>query len=178
MPHHSITGALNKNDLLVLFPVSQAVEELEIKKRSITIEPLLVSSEKSFGKVDISSDNKDQTLSDPDGPFNLAVAITDEGEREGQGGKAIVAASSFFLYPEEVLPVRLTQPGNYDFLFNSLNWLQGKEELISISAKNLIVFNLRLNQLQFFLYAGITVILIPLLILGSGLVMWLRRRHL
>ncbi len=178
MPHHSITSALNSNDLLVLFPVSQAVEELEIKKRSIKIEPLLISSEKSFGKVDITSDNRDQTLGDPDGPFNLAVAIMDEGEREGQGSKAIVTASSFFLYPQEVLPVRLTQPGNYDFLFNCLNWLQGKEELISISAKNLIQFSLRINQMQFFIYAGITVILIPLLILGFGLVIWLRRRHL
>jgi ABC-type uncharacterized transport system involved in gliding motility auxiliary subunit len=178
MPSHSITSALSTNDLLVLFPVTQAVEELEIKKRNIKIEPLLVSSDRSFGKVDIASDNKEQTLSDPDGPFNLAVAITDEGEREGQGSKAIVAASSFFLYPEEVLPVRLSQPGNYDFLFNSLNWLQGKEELISISPKSLTVFSLRMNQLQFFLYAGITVILIPLLILGSGLVIWLRRRHL
>ena len=178
MPHHSITGALTTNDLLVLFPVTQAVEELEIKKRHIKIEPLLVSSDRSFGKVDMASENREQTLNDPDGPFNLAVAVTDEGEREGQGSKAIVTASSFFLYPEKVLPIRLTQPGNYDFFFNSLNWLQGKEDLISISPKSLMVFSLRMNQLQFYLFAGITVILIPLLIFGSGLVIWLRRRHL
>jgi len=178
MPHHSITSALTTNDLLVLFPVTQAIEELEIKKRNIKIEPLLVSSDKSFGKVDIAGENKEQTLNDPDGPFNLAVAVTDEGEREGQGSKAIVTASSFFLYPENVLPVRLSQPGNHDFLFNSLNWLQGKEELISISPKSLMVFSLRMNQLQFYLFSGITVIVIPLLILGAGLVIWLRRRHL
>ena len=178
MPHHSITSALSTNDLLVLFPVTQAIEELEIKKRNIKIEPLLVSSDRSYGKVDIASENKEQTLDDPDGPFNLAIAVTDEGEREGQGSKAIVTASSFFLYPEEVLPVRLSQPGNQDFLFNSLNWLQGKEELISISPKSLMVFSLRMNQLQFYLFSGITVILIPFLILGAGLVIWLRRRHL
>lgn len=178
MPHHSITSVLTTNDLLVLFPVTQAIEELEIKKRNIKIEPLLVSSNRSFGKVDIASENKEQTLNDPDGPFNLAIAVTDEGEREGQGSKAIVTASSFFLYPEEVLPIRLSQAGNHDFLFNSLNWLQGKEELISISPKSLMVFSLRMNQLQFYLFSGITVILIPLLILGAGLVIWLRRRHL
>jgi ABC-2 type transport system permease protein len=178
MPTHTITNALEANDMLVLFPISQAVEELEIKKRSIKIEPLLVSSAKSYGKIDITSENRDQTLSDPDGPFVLAVAVTDEGEREDQQSKIIVTGGSFFLYPEEVLPVRLMQPGNYDFFLNCLNWLQGKEELISITPKSLMVFSLKLNQFQFYLYAGITVILIPLLILGSGLIIWIRRRNL
>jgi len=176
MEDHTVTSGLESEDLLVLFPFSQAVREREIKRRSIEIEPLLTSTEKSYGKIDINTDNQEQTPQDPDGPFNLAVAVTDEGE--DRESRAVVTASSFFLNPEAVLNLRLTQPGNIDFYMNCLSWLQDQEELISIRPKNLLAMSLRLTQVQFYLFAGITVVLIPLTILGAGLIVWLRRRHL
>ena len=178
MASHTITSSLKPDDLLVLFPLSQSIREQEIKRRSIEIEPLLTSTEKSYGKLDIQSDIREQTLQDPDGPFTLAVAVIDEGQREGQESRAVVTASSFFLNPEAVLNLRLTQPGNIDFFMNCLSWLRNQEELISIRPKSLLVSSLRLTQVHFYVFAGVAVVLIPLTILGAGLIVWLRRRHL
>ena len=69
-------------------------------------------------------------------------------------------------------------PGNRDFFMNSLNWLVERKDSISIRPKSLARPMLALTQTRSMIYAGIAVILIPLLSLGAGLVIWLRRRHL
>ena len=177
MTTHDTVYTLRQNDLYVFFPRSQSIRELEIKKRTIEIEPLLTASDKSWGKIDLDSPHMEKKPEDISGPFNLAVAITDRGERQEETGKAIIMGTSVFLYPDRVgLPINL--PGNANLLPNCFNWLQGKEELISIRPKSLRTIPLRLSSFQFYLYAGITILLIPLLILGSGLVIWLKRRHL
>jgi hypothetical protein len=61
---------------------------------------------------------------------------------------------------------------------NCLSWLRNQEELISIRPKSLLTSSLRLTQVQFYVFAGVAVVLIPLTILGAGLIVWLRRRHL
>ena len=178
MGFHPITSALRTGDLAVLWPRAQAVVQQEVKRRTVKTEPVLSTSAKAWGKVDLTSQSFEQGLDDRAGPFDLAVAITDEGEREADDSRVVVAGSSFVLYPERAFGLPLTGPGNADFVLNDVNWLQGQQELISIRPKSLIQFPLRINQVQFFLFAGIAVILIPLLILGLGLVIWLRRRHL
>jgi ABC-type uncharacterized transport system involved in gliding motility auxiliary subunit len=179
MSYHAITSSLRSSDLPVLYPRSQAVTQLDTKRRTITIEPVLTTSDRAWGKVDLKSQSNDQTLADRKGPFNLVVAVTDKDERDSEiESRLVVGGSSYVLYPDRAFGLPLTGPGNTDFVLNSLSWLEGQKELISIRAKSLIQLPLRMNQLQFFLFAGIAVILVPVLVLGSGLVIWLRRRHL
>ncbi len=175
---HSITADLITDELAVLFPRSQAIAELPTKRRTVTVEPLLVTSPKAWGKVDLDDRSLEPSEEDLRGPFNVAVAVTDSGEGEAPESRIVVTASSFFLYPERGIGIPLKGPGNADLFYNSVSWLHGREETISIRAKSLLEFPLRMNQLQFFLFAGISVILIPLIVLVSGLVIWLRRRHL
>ena len=174
---HDITYTMRTNDMYLFMPYAQPIIELETKKRTIEIEGLLTTSESAWGKVDLESDSEEQTLKDKNGPFNLAVAILDKGERQEEDSRAVVIGNAFFLYPDRVgLP--FSGPGNTNLLPNSMNWLLGKEELISIRPKSLLTLPLRMTQFQFYLFAGLTVVLIPLLILGSGLFIWLKRRHL
>ncbi len=175
---HSITAGLISSGLAVLFPRTQAIKTLEVKRRTVQVEPLLVSSAISWGKVDLDDLSLEPSPQDLQGPFNLAVAITDKGEGDTREARAVVTASSFFLYPERAIGVPLKGPGNADFLYNALDWLYGRRQLLSIRAKSLTQFPLRMNQLQFYLFAGISIILIPLLVFAAGLVVWLRRRHL
>ena len=178
MSFHAITSSLRSSDLPVLFPRSEAIVELATKKRTIEIAPILTTSDRAWGKVDLKSQSMEQTLADKRGPFKLVVAVTDKGERESGESRLVVGGSSFVLYPEQAFGLPLTGPGNKDFVLNSLSWLEGQKELISIRPKSLIRLPLRMNQLQFFLFAGIAVIVVPVLVLGTGLVIWLRRRHL
>ena len=174
---HSITESLRGADMPVIIPLTQAVEVHSARRRSVEIEPLLTTSQKAWGETTWETAEWEKSLGDPVGPFTLAVAITDKGEAGQSESKAVVIAGSMFLYPPESIG-RL--PENYNLLLNSLNWLQGKEELIAIRPKTIshVRYRLHMNQLQFFVFAGITVILVPIIILGTGLAVWLKRRHL
>jgi ABC-type uncharacterized transport system involved in gliding motility auxiliary subunit len=175
---HSITADLITNELAMLFPRSQAITELQTKRRSVIVQPFLKTSAKAWGKVDLNDPSLEPSTQDLKGPFNVAVAVTDRGEGESVESRIVVTASSFFLYPERGIGIPLKGPGNADLFFNAVSWLYGREGTISIRAKSLLEFPLRMNQLQFFLFAGISVIFVPLIALIGGLVIWLRRRHL
>ncbi len=176
MESHDIINPMKSSKMQVLAFGAQGITELELKKRSTEIQPLLVTSDSAWGKTDLTSTAPEKEEGDLDGPFNIAVAINDkiwnEKENEYDETKLVVVGDAEFLNPQ------FASIGNADFILNSLNWLQDEMETISIRPKSLVSRYLTINPFQQLLFAGITVILIPLLILGAGLVMWLRRRHL
>lgn len=173
---HAITAANAKSSLPILFPVSQVLERLAAVRRTVQIEPLLASSTKSYAKVNLQDASGDQGARDPNGPFLLAAAVTDTGERGEKPSRMVVMASSRYIFPTASLG-RLEE--NENLFMNSLGWLQDRPELISIPARSLSGnrYELNLSQQQFFLFGGIAVLLIPLCIFAAALATWLRRRH-
>jgi ABC-2 type transport system permease protein len=174
LEYHDILTPLRTNNYFVVLPYAQVIQTLDLKKRSLKIEPLLTSSGNSWGKP-----TNTKTLvrdnSDPRGPFHLAVAITDPApDATKKDTKLIVVGNVQFLAQMFTAQV----PGNGDFFMNSLGWLRGQKESISIRPKNLQTMRLSLSNLQALLFSGLVVIILPLLVLGSGFVVWMRRRHL
>jgi len=176
MESHDIISPMKSNKMQVLAVGAQGIEVLEEKKRSIEINPLLVTSDNSWGRTDLASTSFDKEDGDVDGPFNVAVAVADkewnETTAEYEETRLIVVGDAELLNPQ------FASIGNADFILNSLNWLHDEKESISIRPKSLTTSYLKINAFQKLVIAGIAVILIPLLILGAGFVMWLRRRHL
>src|SRR5690606_27529458 len=111
-----------------------------------------------------------------EGPFNIAVAITDGvyEDKKKKETKLVVASNADFLSYTLISQ----EPGNANFLLNTLNWIQYREARISIHPKSLTVARLNINASQQLILAGVVIILIPLIILASGFIVWLRRRHL
>lgn len=173
---HAITAANVNAEMPILFPISQAIERLPAVRRTVTIEPLLASSSQAYAKVNIQDSTGDQGPRDPSGPFVLAAAVTDTGEVGQTASRMVVMASSQYIFPSENLG-RLAE--NENLFMSTLGWLLDRPELISIPARTISGnrYDLNLSQLQFFLYGGIAVVLIPLAVFVAGLVMWLRRRH-
>lgn len=173
---HDITRPMRSNNMQVVTIGAQGVDILDVKKRTLEIEPLLTTSDNSWGKVDLTSTNIQKEEGDISGPFNIAVTVYDkiwnEKTAEYEGAKLVVVGDAEFLNPQ------FASIGNADFVLNTLNWLQDEHESISIRPKNIVSEYLNINSFQILLFSGIVVILIPLIILGSGLVVWLRRRHL
>jgi ABC-2 type transport system permease protein len=173
---NDIVAPIDKAGFPILFPVSQGIETLPLKKASITIEPLLISSANSWGRADyvnITSSSKER--GDVEGPFNLAVAITDKSSDPNvKDARLVLMGSSQFLTQQIITQL----PGNSDLLMNSLGWLSAKNNMITVSPKYLQSFPLNLNGVQALLFSGIAGILIPLAVFGLGLGVWLRRRHL
>ena len=173
---HDITRPLRANDIPLVLPLSQAVEILPLKKRSLLHEPLAQSSPDSWGKLrylDIRTMEKES--GDAGGPFALAVAVSDPSdEGRPQDTRLLVFGSYRFL----TQPFFSLTPGNSDFFINGVNWLNGREESLTIRPKELVQYPLTLNRTLRLLYTAIVVILMPLAVLLAGLVVWLRRRHL
>jgi ABC-2 type transport system permease protein len=176
LEYHDIVSPLRTNNYDLVLIGAQAVKTLDLKKKTLKIEPLLSSSSQSYGKRDIANAKSVQKEGgDLPGPFTLAVAITDPAQAAGaQDTKLVVVGNVKFL--QSGLPSQV--PGNGDFFMNCLGWLKGQKESLTIRPKNVQQMRLSISNLWALVLSGIVVIVIPLLILGSGFAVWMRRRHL
>ena len=175
MADHQILNPLAQNQMPLMIPQAQSLKMLDIKKRTTTIEPLLTTTAAAWGKTDFNNTSLDRSPNEPSGPFNLALAITDKENPEATtGAKIVVVANAAFLSSQFVNQV----PGNINFLMNSLNWLEDRGESLTIQPKSLMSFRLNMNAMQVLIYSALVVIVIPLIVLGTGVIVWLRRRHL
>jgi ABC-2 type transport system permease protein len=174
--YHDIVSPLSSADLPLLMPVAMALKVSELKKRALTIEALLSTSENSWGKVNYrSATTTNKEAGDVEGPFTLAYAVTDPAGKPGaRDTKLVVVSSATFLSST----IQQAAAGNADFFLNSLSWLSEKKDEISVSAKSLQSYPLRINTLWGLILSAIVVFVIPLGVLGAGLGVWLRRRHL
>jgi hypothetical protein len=67
--------------------------------------------------------------------------------------------------------------GNSGFMLDLLGRLSGREDQIYIQDKTLGFSNLDITGAQVIVFGLIFIVLIPLGVLGTGIVVWLRRRH-
>ncbi|MDI6618539.1 MAG: GldG family protein [Clostridiales bacterium] len=175
MESHDIVNPLKSANVAVLIPGAQAIKTLNVKKSSITIEPILTTSSNSWGKKNLEATTSDKEAGDSTGPFNIAVAITDKSDDTAKGDtKLVVVSNGIFLNSQFI---NATRGGNTDLMTNSLNWLQDKEDTISVSPKSLDTTALNMSQLSRLVYSGITVIIIPAVIIIWGVTVWLRRKR-
>ena len=170
MTNHEIVSPMRSARLFTVLPAASPIAELETKRRTLKVESFLNTSEGSFLRTDFNINSVEQQEGEPNGPFSVGMAITDN-DLDGYVKSRLVVFSSVLF---------LTQPyqANYDMLLNGLSWARSREESISIRAKSLRTFPLRITRLAALIISGVAVLIIPLGVLGGGLAVWLRRRHL
>ena len=155
-------------------PVVRAVSPLDVleqRRSTLQIEPLLTTSDAAFLRTDPRLGAREQQEDEAAGPFTLAAAIQDNELDGTLKSRMVVFSSIGFL-------AGANEQSNYDLFINSLNWANEREDAISIRAKSTFSFPLRISRTASLLIAGVAVILLPLLALGAGTIVWLRRRHL
>jgi ABC-type uncharacterized transport system involved in gliding motility auxiliary subunit len=137
------------------------------------IEPLLVSSNESFYRTDLDAPPDTQAEGDTPGPHPIAVSVIerDFAANEEISRLVVVGDLHFIAGVERV-------NGNLDFLMNSFGWLEDQQEVLSIRPKLTLQFPMQTTGLQKLVFAALFVVVIPLGILGAGVIVWLRRRHL
>lgn len=172
---HDIVTPIKSTDMYTLMPAAQPVEELDVKRRSLEIEPLLTTSEEAWLKTDFDDQSLEKGAEDISGAFNIAVAITDKpDDYEAEPTQLVVIGNSSFINGQFATQI----PGNMNFLLNSFNWLRGEEESISIRPKSLTLQRLNMTSQQILILSIIVVIVIPAIVFIMGIVVWSRRRHL
>lgn len=170
---HEITSPLVTAKEKVLLPYAMGITQLDTKPDNITINSLLSATESSYGKLLSSkTSTTEKETGDTAGPFDLSVAITNKIDDTTEG-KIIFTASDYLLDDSANQSV---SGGNRDFILNALNWIAEHESGISIHAKSMDDAKLVLNASQTSFWSMIVMILLPLIIIVTGIVVWYKRR--
>jgi ABC-2 type transport system permease protein len=172
---HDITNPIKSGDLPLFIPGGQAISIQDNYRNTLTIEPLMTTSDKAYGRPSDSTSNAfEKQEGDLTGPFNLAVAIEDKvynlAANKTNTSRIVVIGSSAFL--------NTGFEGGPNLLLNSLNWIFERKESITIRPKSLAIQPLRITGTQLRIYGAFAMAIVPLACLITGFVVWLRRRHL
>ncbi|MEE9239436.1 MAG: GldG family protein [Thermodesulfobacteriota bacterium] len=163
-PYHEITEDFR---FATIFPYSRSIDVLSDFNATV----LASTGEYSWSETDFELFNEgvaQREESDKGGPLGVAAVV----ENSAKGRIAVFGSADF------VSNIFLEFSGNRDFFLNTLNWVSGDENLISIRPKAVNTGNLTITTKQVNLIFLFTVVMIPAVILSSGLVIWWKRRRL
>lgn len=171
---HEITQKLAEQDRITVLPGAIALQRDETKT-DLTSTAILMTSDQAYGKTNINDLLSKQLTSndikkedkDMKGPMNLAFAVETKTQP-----KAIVVGNGVFLSDSY-----FDAQGNKDFILNSVGWLAGQENSVTIRPRE----EAELQQVVLTPSQGntifvMTVVVIPLLFLLVGGFIWWRRR--
>ncbi|MDD6213357.1 MAG: GldG family protein [Clostridiales bacterium] len=174
LEYHEITSPLSESGYRVLLPISQGLKIAEELPEGVAVDSLLTTSDDAYSKVDgynLSTYEKEDN--DLDGPFSLAVAITNEVD-EDTTGKIIWIGSGSVIDEQTNMQV---SGGNQDLFLNAINWICEKQDSIAIHAKSLSYEYLTINSRFASVFTIVIVALIPLCCIAAGIMIWVRRRR-
>ncbi|AGI38972.1 ABC transporter [Thermoclostridium stercorarium subsp. stercorarium DSM 8532] len=164
---NSINSVLEPDKFTMPLAYAQSIQVLKNEKDWITVTPLLSTSSEAVGK------SLFEGVEDKNGPFYVGVA----GENNGYNdtSKTIVIGNAYFV-SDDGMSVYDT---GKKFLVNAINWMQDSDADIYIPVKEYTTPRLTkvTQQTLTILFIGL-IIVVPLIIMGAGVFVWLRRRHL
>lgn len=169
MSGHAITNSLMEANYFPIMPTSGGLVVNGYFGRG-TVTELLTTSENSFSKIagyELSTYEKEE--GDIDGPFAVAVSVENSKE-----GKIVWFASSVFLND---MYNAYSSGANVDMAMNALSFLIGEREAIAIRSKSLNYNYLTISESTGSLLKLLMIGVFPLLYLGIGVCIVLRRRR-
>lgn len=161
---HGITRPFLETDGLLLLPNAHGIQKSGDVPSSVVREELLVTSEQAV----LQRAGSDVIP----GPFPVAVAVSEQTV-SGETRIAWFSSSSFLM--EEI--DEMVGGNNGDLVLNTIGWMTGQDQGISIRPKTTSSSVLRLTAAQAAWWSILFVAAIPACILGTGIVVCVRRRR-
>lgn len=159
-----------------------AIGQTEKLKSTLTVEPILTTSDKAFGRS-VSSADTSATMTDTDiaGPFHLAMRAEDEYPMQtiaGADATRIVVFSSYTFVDENFFSTN--QFGNRTLMANNLKWLLGDEavsnDTLNITERKLYEVPAVISETDRNVWVTVLVFIVPIALLLGGVLIWNRRR--
>ena len=162
---NDVTTNLDPDSLFVYMPNCRSVLIGQTAKEWIETQPLFMTSSKSQSQ-DLATDKKSA------GPFLLGALSTFSGEKESK--VALIGNANF------VTNDWMTSAGDNGkrYVMSILNWMQDQDDSIFIPVKSLESQSVNLTAQSKFIAFIVLTFLLPLLIIGLGVFVWIRRKHL
>lgn len=165
-PNHGITDNFR---LATIFPFSRSINVTS--KDNVTNKLIANTSQFSWSERNLSLfDQGIAQQDDGDKPGPLGVAeVSEIGEKSKVAvfGSADFVSNRFFGFS-----------GNSDLFLNTVHWIVGDENLISIRPKVAEGGKLTITQNQLTVIFMVTVVLLPAIVLFTGVGVWLKRRNM
>lgn len=175
---HPITKGLERT--AVLLPLARSVS-LKSPPQNVQATELMKTTASSWAEKNLEENSLiRRDPADPVGPLSMAVAlsISDQAAKPPSPGsikqpeaRLIVVGNAMFAanWFSRLL-------GNGDFFLNGVAWLSESEDLISIRAKPITDRKLTLTGNQEKVVYGLSIYVMPLLMVLAGAFVWWRRR--
>jgi ABC-type uncharacterized transport system involved in gliding motility auxiliary subunit len=166
MTDHPITQPIQG---MVLLRVARTVQATQPPVAGYDVGELFVTSDYAYAETTL--DGSSMPTPDPEDPAGrlglAAVSIADSG------GRLVVFGDSDFASNE-----LLDQASNFDLLPNTIAWLVGEEEQVSIRPNPAAQGSFTMNSMQGILMWLISVLFLPAFAVGGAVSTWLVRRKL
>jgi ABC-type uncharacterized transport system involved in gliding motility auxiliary subunit len=169
---HPIVRDLGRSKLPVLFTLAQSLETDKPADSDFRCENLIQSTRKAWGERDLKELEKvSQGPGDQQGPLTLAAAVS--SEKDGKDARLVVVGDS------DVLSDSLLQAGGGNLLLglNAIHWLLSQESQLAIPPKTAVDTHLSLTAGQMNFLFILFVIILPGLVVVSGVLAYLKRRR-
>ncbi len=154
-----------RQNTLIILPAPVTIDD----KDGISSTLLAMTSDKAYVKTNTEATTFEYEAGDIKGKYVLSAVLTDE---KTNGRIDIIAGGSF------ILGAQYPTYANKDFYQNSVAFLADKEQEISIRPKDMSSKTFLLSNQKMLIFLIVFVLVIPLAVLVSGLVIWLKRRRL
>jgi gliding motility-associatede transport system auxiliary component len=182
---HPITN--NFKDYTV-FPQTRTIEPAADGKKGLQATSLVKTSASSWAETNVDDVFTKGTASiddaDRKGPLSIAVAVTAKLKEMGveptasPDGKTpaearlVVFGTAMFANNQQLTQSRL----NSDLFLNSVGWLVGQENLVSIRSRSVRASRAELTATQALQVFYLSVLIVPQLLIVFGIVVWWRRK--
>lgn len=168
---HTITEPLIENMMYCLMSNS-----LRLKvDSSANAKALLTTTSSGYAKERGKNHSTiEKTAQDEKGAMIMAAVSESETYNNGEKTQIVVIAAMEFL---EESYSEIVSDGNYDFVINSIGWMCEHDNSIAVHSKSLGSDSIYVTSSQTNLLVIILVIVIPVLLIASGIVIWIVRRR-
>ena len=155
----------------VVFKDSRSIGILKNQKEYIKPTSLIKTGNTAIGEA--ASASRGENLQ---GPLDIAVAVENSGG--AKVSKILVMGNASFVSDSAAQQYANYYQFGAKFFVQSLNWMFDKKDEVVVPTKNYEALQINVSQLQATMMGVVLVIILPLIILGTGLFVFLRRRHL
>jgi ABC-type uncharacterized transport system involved in gliding motility auxiliary subunit len=182
-PAHPITERFN---YLTAFPLARSVAPVSGGVGGHVPQSFVETSARSWAETDIKAllttgkVSLDESTGDKKGPISIAAAVsapsTPAGGAGAEGAGKSETRVAVFGDSDFAANAGLGIQGNRDLFMNTVGWLSQQENLISIRPKDPEDRRLTLTASEQASIGWLSLVVIPVVIFGSGVYTWWRRR--
>ncbi|WP_312369210.1 GldG family protein [Lachnoclostridium sp.] len=161
-----------KDKKYIVVPVGSGLAIRNDLRDTIETNTILKTSDKAYSKINVNSTVAEKEENDIPGPFILGLEVKEAvGEKETR--IAVYTGKAFL----EDQYLKTTSFGNADLIINTINAMSGQENALSIRSTSLDEPMVSMNTAQKDRIGLVTVVLLPLFFLATGITVVVRRRR-